>query len=118
MIIIVVIKHDTPKAKYDWFNAWCEEFKECQNNRGQKRFCESCNPEECEISCNIYCLNIEMKEYRHFKIECLSCGSVWEESFTKLRMVKEVKDEVEKCEDCGNDLIRVSGIENRRNIKN
>ena len=59
-----------------------------------------------------------MKVYRHFKIECLSCGSVWEESFAELRMVKEVKDEVQKCEDCGNDLIRVSGIENRRNIKN
>lgn len=58
-----------------------------------------------------------MKIYRHFKVQCLACGSVWEEDFADQRTTMEVKAEIVSCEDCGNDLIQVSGIEKPRTSK-
>jgi NAD-dependent SIR2 family protein deacetylase len=51
-----------------------------------------------------------MKTYRHFKVTCLACGSVWEETSAEPVTVRELKLDIPNCEDCGIDMIQVSGM--------
>jgi uncharacterized Zn finger protein len=55
-----------------------------------------------------------MKTYRHFIVTCLACGAVWEETAAEPVTVREMKLDITQCEDCGIDMIQVSGMENNR----